>query len=660
MKSSNLLPCLLLLGALGLTSLPGQTLAHTAPANVLLYVRSYSEDPIAAMNRFLGSNLFFSNPIDIQGSMMDAMDKGFEQADQALGLNVGSLSGYIKSIKGFELVLYNVELTDGFPEIDFAIRVETARADEIYDLLSGKLIEEAMGNKVSDKETEVDIMGQFSMNIGRHQDSIIFANNSSRFRETEKLLGSSMPNSLAQSESFKDALASQTVPDYCVYGNLERAMQLWGETIRDQARRFGGMRAGMGIGIAETLGFFDLAAMGWSETESSSRLSLVSKAPISFFDIMDSGKRGPDALNAMPANLLFGAAWCGNGSMLWKKGSAFLLDGNKFPMAAFVEEGIRTFQKRVGLKAEEIAAMGDGGGSIIVLPSEGTSSRVDDENVVMTLRPSPTADQADIVKRLSETLNRRRGSALEMTTVDGVTWYRMTQEEGQRKLPVAALFGGELILGMEDMVQQVLQCRQGKTPSLATYAATQGLPTQATAYMYMGMKAIMSQDNSLAAGYSLLRDGSGVAAAMTVDPDRCVIQTNRSISSVIGAFASAQGMYESARRERRAIQAELELVAKAYADYRALHKKNPISLESLGFTGDKALKYPGQGGPEKPAKPYMLIPTGDGDLSSERDIIVCVCPDTRYGRLVGMLSGASRSLSESQYQAMLKNQRGGN
>jgi hypothetical protein len=635
-----------------------QTLAHTAPPSALLYFRSYSEDPIAAMNRFLSSNLFFSNPVDIQKDMFDAMDKGLEQADAMLGLNAGSLSGYFRSIKGVEAVVYSVELTDSIPEIEFAMKFETNRAEEIYELLSGKLIENVMGNKLSDDETEVDFGGQFSMNIGRHQDSIIFANNSSVFRETIKRIGGSSPNSLAQSEGFKEALASSKVPDYCVFVNVERVFELWGDTMRDQARRVGGMRAGMGMSVVEGLGLFDLSAIGWMENETSSRLSLLAKKPIPAFDILDAGKRGPEGLNSMPASALFGVAWCGNGTTLWKKLSGFLLDGSKFPAAAFVEEGIRSFQKRVGLKAEEIAAMGEGGGSLVLLPSMSTRSSFDGDNVVVTLRPSAATDPVDIVNKLAQNIARRKAEEIVQTTEDGVVWFRINSEDNTGDIPTLAMFGGELIIGVsEAQVRKVLDSRTGKLPTLATYAATQGLPAQASAYMYAGMKGLMADNNDFAGMYGMLRDGAGVAAAINVDNDRCVIQTNRSVSSVIGAFASAQGMYENQRKERRAIQSELELVAKAYADYRTLNGKNPISLESLGFTGPKALKYPGQGSESSPAKPYILVPTGDGDLTDARDIIVVTCGDPRFGRLVGTLNGMSRSLSESQYQAMIRNQR---
>jgi hypothetical protein len=287
-----------------------------------------------------------------------------------------------------------------------------------------------------------------------------------------------------------------------------------------------------------------------------------------------------------------------------------------------------------------------------------TRSSFDGDNVVVTLRPSAATDPVDIVNKLAQNIARRKAEEIVQTTEDGVVWFRINSEDNTGDIPTLAMFGGELIIGVsEAQVRKVLDSRTGKLPTLATYAATQGLPAQASAYMYAGMKGLMADNNDFAGMYGMLRDGAGVAAAIIVDNDRCVIQTNRSVSSVIGAFASAQGMYENQRKERRAIQSELELVAKAYADYRTLNGKNPISLESLGFTGPKALKYPGQGSESSPAKPYILVPTGDGDLTDARDIIVVTCGDPRFGRLVGTLNGMSRSLSESQYQAMIRNQR---
>lgn len=659
---------LILAAALALLSapqvLPGQTLAHTAPPTALLYFRSYSDDPVAALNRFTSSNLFWSNPIDLQKDVFEAMDKGFEQADAMLGLNVGSLSRYFRSIKGIEGVVYNIELTDSFPDIEFALKMDTPMADEIYDLISGKLVEEAMGDLTSDGQFEFSGPDSFGMNIGKHRDSIIFASSASLFREITQRIGGASPGNLTQSEGFKEALESSKVPDYCMYVNTGRVLELFGDTLRNQGRRFAGRRAEMGMATIQSLGLWELAALGWMETDSTSRLSMLAKKPISAFSVLDAGKGGPEGLNAMPADVLGGLAWCGNGTRLWKQLSAFILDGEQFPFAAFAEEGIRNMQREIGLKAEEIGALAEGGGSIFYLPSPSTRMRMSEDNFVITMRPSPLTDTAEVVARVNEALMRRREGVLELSVEDGVQWYRFKRNEQapgrEKEMPAVAVFGGEVIAGLENLVKRVIDCRTGKAPTLATYAATQGLPPQASAYAYIGLKTVMGQNNRMAPAHALMRDGSGVAAAISVDGDRCVIQTNRSISSVIGTFTTAEGIYENQSRTRREIQRELEEVAKAYAAYRALHGTSPPSLETLGFKGDKALKYPGQtpasgGAP----KPYALIAIGDVDLENARDIIVCTTADTRYGRLVGTLNGSSRSLSEAQFQAMLKNQRGG-
>jgi hypothetical protein len=639
----------LLTAVTAINTAPAQTLAHTAPADTVAYFRSWSGDPMKAMEKMMSGGGMWENPIDMD-SLIEMMDEGMDQLGSLIGVEAGSIGSYLRSINGYEGALYRFAVLDGFPELDFVIVIETAMAEQIYKLLSGKLIEEALADDMGNDEVEVNV-DEFSMNIARRDNKIIIASDSARLNETMSKFGSVVAGSLAQSRHFKTAVGSDSVPDYCVYIDT-RPILRFADEMMPATGRFDPART-----IMTSLGIWKLAALGWTETETYTHLAVVGDGTIPAFEILDCGKGGHAALDIMPADTVFGFAWNGHGPTLWKKASALILDRDKFPMAPLVEEQLRGFQQMTGLKIEELAELAAGGGSFTFMPDEDGRLDDDPENFVGTLVAGESAQAQSVVEKLLATMVERRGGKVESTVDGDETWYRVTEMERMRDVPTLLLTGNSILVGAESSLRRALAARAGQAPTLAKFDVTKGLPKEASAYMFVGLKPFFASEREFAAAYANTRDGAGVAAAVTIAADRIVVRTSRPLTMIVASVGTASAMRESQRREGQAVMKDLEKIAEAYREFRGKNNRDPRSLSELGFTGDKALAYPPNRPANTPGKAYVLVSTEGADLANGSDVPVVTCPDSKYGRLVGTIEGKSASWSETRYAEALKKQK---
>ncbi|MAG56870.1 MAG: hypothetical protein CMJ83_11305 [Planctomycetes bacterium] len=628
-----------------------QTLAHCSPADTLVYVRSWNGNPMDAMKKLFDGGGLWDQPIDID-AMIDMMDAGLDQVGNLIGVETGSLGTYLRSIQGYEAALYRIELADGFPELDFVIAVTTPMADQIYKLLSGKLIEEALADEVGKEEIEVNI-DEFAMNIARHGDQIVIGSSTSRLRETMKAFGSVKAGNLAQSKRFKRTLGVDEVPNNCVYVALQPFLLMAKDEI---STRGGGQGAQMFETIATSLGLWKLGAAAWNETDTFSRFALVGNEKIPLFEILDCGKGGHTGLDSMPSNTIFGASWNGNATTLWEKASGFVLDSTKFPMAPMVEEQLRTAQQTVGMKIGEMAALAQGGFSFGFMPDHRGRIEGDFENFFFVVRTGDGNQARDVIDKLSAAMSKRHGGKVDISDENGNSWYRITHDE-VKTLPVLVFTGDDVIVATEEAARRVIAARTGQFPTLAKFNVCKGLPQQASAYIFVGLKSILGAEDSFAPAYQRMRDGAGISAAIDLSADRVVLRTNRPVSQIFGVFGGAAAMWEKQKKDRRAIMKDLGEISKAYRAYRAQHGKDPTSMSQLGLSGDKAKAYP----PTRPAnqagKPYKLVSTDGADLENDRTVVVVVCPDSRFGRLVGTLSGGASDWSEQRYREMFQKQK---
>ena len=626
-----------------------QTLAHSVPADTLVYFRQ--TDPLTRISKLLGNSLVFSSPVDVQKDFLDGIDKAMGMADGFLGMEVGSLSTYLRSITNVEGALSRLELTDGFPEVDFVLVFQTPMADKIYALLSGKLIEEQLGTDLGNGETEIDIMGQFGMSLGQKDDKLVLASDQRRLRDTMKTFGSTAANCLAQSAQFQAAVPGSI--DNCLYLRVDTFAAMG----REAAQREGGRGAGMVLPVLDALGIFKIGALGYKEDEATSRLAVLANGAIPLFDILAADGGDAEMLHSFPADTAFAAVWCGNMVNHWKKGSAFLLDKSKFPGAQFVEEGIRTFQKEIGLKAEEIAAVADGGMAFGFMPDGDGRLDDDPQHFAVLFRTSDTAKMKEVAAKLGEAVVRRRKGEVLVKEEGGVTWYEYVNSGSSRPIPGLAVGPDLGIVAVPEVARRILAIRAGQGPSLRSVDATKGLKPGAAGYWFVGIKTIMAQSRELSSGYGLLRDGAGIAGAIEMTPERMVMTTNQPIGQVMNSFAVAGMRYETQDAARRAALKDLEEIAKAYRLYRGQNNgKDPATLAALGFEGEKALQFPPKRPASQPGKPYVLCQVGTVGETEEWRTIVAYAPDNSLGRLVACLDGSTRTLSEVEFRRRLTTQ----
>ncbi len=636
--------------SLGLPSL-GQTLAHSAPASTLVYVRQ--TDPIAGFQKFLGSSLFWASPIDLQKDVLSQMDEALGQVDGMLGIEVGSIGGYLRSVKVFEGVLYSLQLTDAFPEIEFAVSIETPQAEAIYKLLSGKLIEEQIAEQSGPEDLNVSIGDAFGIAIARRGDRVIIANDQRRLNETVKGFGSSSADSLAKSKEFQNAIGGDSVPDIVAFSRiapfLDMAMQ--------EGPRF--LRREQGpLAVARALGIFKLAGAGYVETDKYSRFGITANEDVLLMDVFATQGGSPEILADMPIDSVFSAVYGAEMATCWKKASSVILDPKKFPFAEAVERGIAEFQQQAGVKVEELAAIATRGIGFAYVPRADGQLDDDPENFIFVLPFSDRAKAMELGSKLMGLAAARMQRELE-TKEDGEVTYYSSSTESKREQPSLAFTKDRAIFSAATNIRRLLEIQRGKVPGLGSAGVLKGLKPGAAGYGYVGLKSIFAQEREFGPAHAQMKDSAGIAFTYEITPQSFTLTTNAPLSEIAAGFATATSMYEAQEAQRSAALRDLEKIGKAWREYRGAQQKNPNSLSDLGFVGDKALVFPPNPAVGVTTKPYVLTnPPSPTDELRESEIVIAYAPDGSLGRLAVMMDGSTRTTSEVRFQAWLRNQAG--
>lgn len=648
----------LLVASLALFLIPaasGQTLAHSSPSDVLLYFRGV--DPLKTFQKAAGNKLIWDNPVDIERDFLAGLDKAMGEAGNFLGFEAGSLTTYLRSVTSWEAVVYRFELTDGFPEFEFAMALTTPMADQIYQLLSGEMVKRKFGEMNKDGELTMDFDGQFGLSVAQKDQRIIFANDQRRLRRTFEEFGKVIPDCLAQSARYKDAVEGDV--DQCFYMRTDTLITMARE---EWLPRMRGAPRGMvqtATRIMESMGLFKLTALGYTENDRRSRLAILANGDMPIFDILSTDNGNPELLHMMPADTAFGFVWCGDTVNLWKKGSAFFLDQTKFPMAKMAEAGVREFQKMSGVKAEELATLASGGMGFGFIPD--ADGRLDDNPryVFGFMKSAEPAKLKELVSTLTTSMSERHGIDFEIKEEGDAIWYMPSKGDDEKRRSNRAGFAiveDTVIAGTPDNIKKILSIRSGQHPSLSSVHSSKGLKPGAAAYFFVGLKTLMGQENEFSNAYSQMRDGAGIAGAIEIKPDRLVMTTNLPIGETMNAFMMGMVGYEVQSDGRRAAMEDLGEIAKAYRVYRGKHNRSPTNLADLGFEGEKALTFKGKASASEPAKPYVLLQVGEVPEGEEHRIIIAHTPDATLGRLVATLNGSTYGLSEPEFRSRMRRQ----
>lgn len=699
------MPRLLALALLALlpTLSIAQSLAHCLPADTLLYFRQ--NDPISGMSKFAGNGVLWNKPMDVN-AIMNQMDQGLGMMNGMLGFQPGSMSTWLRSITRLEGAVTRFHLTDGAPDIDFVVILTTPQAEQIYNVVTGKLIEEQVGTKVADDEVEIGVE-DFGMNLGRRGDQLILASSGERLRETMKVYGSAIPNSLSQLPQFQDSIKGDGSAT-CFYLRLDALLKM----LRDEGA-FKGLGLGMGFGrgargpggeggppgmnrgamavkMAENLGIFQLATLGWAEGDEATRVHVSASADIPLFDIFASEAGGPEILGMLPSDTAFALTFHGDLTTMYQKAAAVFLDAKKNPFAGFLVEGIAQAQRETGLKIEEMLSLHKNGFVVAFLPDENGRVRVDrGEGLLFMARVTDRALAKDAITKVlalrkksggieAEPVVREEGDSVffefdedagavlaptiavaEGVAGDGeVRVTRSTNRPSKRIKRTLALSGEWLAFGELANIEKVVLLRNGQYPSLATTGSLKGLKSGGTAYIYLGLKSVFGQEKNFTSAISSLKDGAGITASVHLTPQKLSIVTTPAVSTAIMAFSGASALYEQQEDERERVRKDLAAVGKAWREYKGLQGKAPTGMDQLGLNGEKAVAFPPSRPPTDPGKAYELVPACDPtEGMEERDIIIATAPDLTLGRIVVTMDGSTGVWAEARYREQITKQK---
>jgi hypothetical protein len=631
--------------------LPAQSLAAALPASTLVYFRQ--TDVLGGFQRVLGSTLLWDQPIDVEKEVFGPMDAALGQADEMLGIQVGSISAYLRSIKLIEGGLLSFTMTDGMPEFDFVLLVQSTMAQEIYDLLSGRLIEEQIAERLGENELSVNIADMFGIAIGRDGDRLVVASDEIRMRAALKGIAGAPADSLAKALAFQ-AVASTAPKDQVFYSRIDS----WLQMARENAPRFSRRSSGP-IAAAESLGLFKLLAGGLVDDEATTRLALRASEEIPIFDFFTCKGATPAALGELPAETVFGITYGGDLTVVWKKVSSLLLDAKKFPFAGEVERAIAEFQQMSGFKVEELARLGVHGTTFAVLPDR--HGRIDDdpECFVFIGRHDDPAFARELADRFVERMKAREHVEFTTREEGGQLWY-VASREGSDDRMCMVLGADQVLVSEEHVIRRLFDIRSGKEPGLAAHGALKGLKPGAAAYTFLGLKSILGTNREFGPAYARAKDAAGVAATVEMTGTSVVVTTNQSLGQVMGAFAAAGALYEVQEVSRDQVSADLKAIAKAYREFRGKHERNPKSTEEMGFTGEKELRFPPDRRPGDRGQAYVVLDApAPSEQLTEGQIIVAHTPDASLGRVVVYLNGDVRNLSEANFRRALANQASG-
>lgn len=627
-----------LLLVLAAATAPAQSLADCIPADTLAYVEgsgTYDE-----WSEGLGAGTLWENPVDPR-VFMEQMSQALGYLEKSLGVEAGTLGSWLTSIRGIQAALLSLEPTGGVPELDFVVVVEHPQAEQIYEVLSGKIAKRFQG--IVDDEGDLEIpVDEMALNVGRRGERLIFAGDPRRLRATARDLGSVKPDSLAKCAAYK-AVKGDGEAQSLFYIGIPRFREMLEQRVP----------AGSGYNrVSRLLGLRSLQALGWAESRTATRMALFCSASNPLLETFSGPPGPPDLLRGMPAGTAFAACFTGNLLEVWKTGAARALNPEINPMAPLVEARIVALQQSLGMTIEEALGLAANGVALGILPDE--NGRLDEEeNVFILARLADPQAGADMVAGMAATAAKELGRELETETAAGVTSHRLVPDSSWRETMHIVVEGSSVMIGFHDRTIQALRdVRNEGRPSLGSTGRLKGLPQQAQGYIYMAIKPFMATERELTAGYGRVSDKARIAAAVHIQGDRLICETAEPLSQAFASFGMAAGFYESGRAQRRVHMQNLERIGEAYDKFMADNDRPPRTLSELGFSGKTALEGPEVDGVRKKGVDlYELLPPTPS-LDERRDIIA-YCKDSTAGRLVLNRAGDARTMSETRFRRAL-------
>ena len=268
---------------------------------------------------------------------------------------------------------------------------------------------------------------------------------------------------------------------------------------------------------------------------------------------------------------------------------------------------------------------------------------------------APEEAMAFAERALPAVANKAR-STLETVREGDTTWFKFMSGE---RVNMQIAMRGRFAVGSqeEDIIRKVAGALEGQYPTLKQTGALKGLKPKSEGYFYVGLKAIMENEDTFGPAVARLADSAGIAGNVSIGDDRLVVTTNRPVSEVASAFIMAAAYYDSVKDKRNLHRENLRKVGKAYKAYVEANGKAPTRYQDLGLTDDKALFGPEKDGKKVPGHEiYVLMPPIPDENRRRWGTIQAYCKDVRFGRIVLSPDGYSYDMSHARFKRQMSRQ----
>lgn len=611
----------LVLGLLGATvAAPAQDLLRIVPSDAVLYYRV--QDPMETMKSFAADTGLWSDPSKIDGMINGFFDEALAGAEQELGMELGSLGAYLRSMKKLEIALLDLEIGGGDPDIDFVVGLHTPMAESIEQVTLKLLKQFDAVNTMEDGTSEILTQQGFTMPFGRKDDMIVLAGSQMRMREAMGDFTGTLPNALSGSERFRGALADREANTQ-FYVRLDRVLGIVEAELPSGARRLAGR-------IMKQLGVFELQDLGYTEGKKGSELRIKASGPVPMFDVIATEAGDASWLKALPHDTVFALTWNGLAEALWRKGADLFLDGKKFPFAPFAKEQIRVFQKELGVTMEELTTTIGIGLAVGVIPDE--EGKIDDENFFFSGGVADEQAAIALAQKVIEGFAKRRGATMVSEDLGGWTVFSVKEpepEEGQESwrrqdLPSAAIGDGRIVIAKRNILARIRDAGRGLIPTLGTAGDLKGIPSRASGYMYVGIGSIAGA-SGVSGEEMPIRGSASLSLGFDLKPDGIAVRSKQSIGQVWSILPMM--MFTTMRAS--SVEVEIEESEEAGPGgqperRRRVRRGAPRPAEEGGSGGERPRRQveirigtdpsgqTGVGGSARPVEPAPPAPAGGG------------------------------------------------
>jgi hypothetical protein len=507
------LACLVLL----VCFLPGQDILRGTPADAVAYARL--ENPWKTLSSLYSGFLPATSPEEASAQTEEML----EMSNGLIGLEAGTMSGWMKSVTVIEYALTGLRPGDVEPGADWTAAFHTPLAEAIYDKISRYLEEQAFADRdEKDGFTSVTV-DENDLLIKRHEDMLIVASSKSRLDAALAGLRSSPAEGLGKGARFR-RVAGEPAGPIVLYGALSRLIPVIleedGLPVPSMART-----------MAVQLGLSKLEDAGYRENESGeSRLVVAGSGPVPAFEILSAKPAPPDLLHKLPVDTTMAFAWHGSPAELWTKGGGLLLDRERCVMAPLIEEQARSLQQTLGIKLSDLFA-GLVPGMVIGCVTRPPPPSTEEEDRwryrpldlawFVSGRGAGDGEGVALLRKVVAVVASRAG--VEVATETAGEWTLLVPG-GERGL-AAAFQGDRFIIGELHAVHRVQVAADAEEPGLGRLRPIQGLQ-EASAHGWLDIGAIPA--------FQMLADktpahdpNTGLAFSMDITPDRITIASKR-------------------------------------------------------------------------------------------------------------------------------------